>query len=231
MEPSQTPFPAFDLNAFLGSMAHDLSNPLNAISMNAELARLLSQKQQTDRVGEVVERILADCSRCSRFLRDLRQFADVTKRRPHEAVPAQIALDQAELIARANVTEKFPEIQLAGGDISLDIERSAVETALAALLRNAAEAGARNVRIAFRREPEAVEIVLSDDGRGLADIAPGKLGTPFFSSRRKEGNTGLGLTLCQYVAAAHGGRFALASGATGGTVATLRLAQPPQAAG
>jgi len=226
MDASQTPFPGFDLNAFLGALAHDLSNPLNAISMNAELARLLSQKQQSERVGEVVERMLADCSRCSRFLRDLRQFADVTKRRPHEAVPAQIALDQAELIARAGVTEKFPEIQVTGGDISLDVERPAVETALAALLRNAAEAGARNARIEFRRAPAAVDIQVSDDGQGLAGIAPGKLGTPFFSTRHKEGSTGLGLTVCQYVAAAHGGSFALASAAGGGTVATLRLAQP-----
>jgi len=231
MDSSQTPFPVFDLNAFLGSLAHDLSNPLNAISMNAELARLLGQKQQTERVGEVIERILADCSRCSRFLRDLRQFADVTKRRAHETVPAQIALDQAELIARANVSEKFPEIELTGGDISLDVERPALEAALAALLRNAAEAGAHTVRIAFRHEPAAVEIALSDDGRGLAEIAPGKLGTPFFSSRRKDGNTGLGLTLCQYVAAAHGGSFALAPGATGGAQATLRLAQPPHTPG
>jgi two-component system OmpR family sensor kinase len=231
MDPSQTPFPAFDLNAFLGSLAHDLSNPLNAISMNSELARLLSQKQQTERVGEVVERILADCSRCSRFLRDLRQFADVTKRRPRETVPAQIALDQAELMARANVTEKFPEIQLTGGDISLDVERPALETALAALLRNATEAGARNLRIDVRREADAVEIALTDDGRGLADIAPGKLGTPFFTGRRKEGSTGLGLTLCQYVAAAHGGSFSLAPVAGGGAVATLRLAQPAKAPG
>ena len=226
MDPSQPAFPAFDLNAFLGSLAHDLSNPLNAISMNAELARLLSQKQQTERIGEVVERVIADCARCSRFLRELRQFADVTRRRQHETVPAQIALDQAELIARAHVTEKFPELQLTGGDVSLDVERQALESALAALLRNATEAGARNVQVTVARGADAVEISLRDDGRGLAEIAPGKLGTPFFSSRRKEGSTGLGLTLCQYVAAAHGGSFRLVAGADGGAVATLRLAQP-----
>ena len=219
---SSTPAP-FDLNSFLGAMAHDLANPLNAISMNAELARLLAQKNQTERVAEIVERVLADCSRCSRFLRDLRQFADITKPRAHERIPAQMLIDAAEVNARAAVSGKFPEIQLSGSEATLLVDIPAMEAALSAILRNAAEAGASTIRVTVDSSSDGMRLVFADNGSGLADVAANKAGAAFFSTRRQQGNTGLGLALCSYVVRAHQGELTVRNGTAGGTEVEIRL--------
>ena len=213
----------FDFNAFLGAMAHDLANPLNAISMNAELVRLLVQKNQTGRVPEIVERVLADCGRCSRFLRDLRQFGDATKDRPRERISLQTLIDAAEVWARASVSGKFPDIQLAGGETTVPVDRQAMESAIGAILRNAAEAGARTIRISAQLAAKMVDLVFADDGGGLAESAASKALLPFFSTRRQEGNTGLGLTLCAYAVKAHGGELTIGSGGGGDTQVHMRL--------
>jgi len=212
----------FDLNAFLGGLSHDLANPLNAISMNAELLRLLTEKNQIERVREVVERLVTDCSRCSRFLRELRQFADAVKVRPRETATVQALIDAAEIVARAQVTDKFPEIALSGGEIALSAQRQSMELALAALLRNAAEAGATRVQIGAEQHADGLYVRVADNGSGIADAVAAKLGATLVSNRRAQGNIGLGVLLCSYVARAHGGDLALAS-EPGNTVATLRL--------
>jgi len=213
----------FDLNLFLGSMAHDLANPLNAISMNAELARLLAQKNQPDRLAEIVERVLADCTRCSRFLRDLRQFADATKDRAREPVSVQLLVDAAEVEARALVSGKFPELHLSGGETMLLVERQSMQAAIGAILRNAAEAGARNVRIDVQSTPPNTRVLFADDGSGLAGTSAAKAGTPFFSTRRQAGHTGLGLALCTYVVRAHGGELSVRNGSKGGAEVDIQL--------
>lgn len=55
---------------------HDVRNPLNSISMNAEYIKLaLDQGLNNDKVVQSVERILEDCKRCSEALNHLK--ADV----------------------------------------------------------------------------------------------------------------------------------------------------------
>jgi len=223
MENRSSSLVPFDLNAFLGAMAHDLANPLNAISMNTELVRLLVQKNQTARVPEIVERVLADCARCSRFLRDLRQFGDATKDRPRERVSLQALVDAAEIGARALVSGKFPEIQLSAGETTFSAERQSMEAAISAILRNAAEAGARVLRITARSTDRDIHLLFADDGGGFGEASVNKALTPFFSTRRQEGNTGLGLALCAYVVSAHSGELTVQNGPEGGAEVRIKL--------
>jgi signal transduction histidine kinase len=79
------------------------------------------------------------------------------------------------------------------------------------LLRNAAAAGARTVRVSTAGGSGSWELVVEDDGVGLAP------------QRRYGGGTGLGLRLCHRIARRYGGSLTLAPGAAGGARATLLL--------
>jgi len=223
MDQQNSPSIAFDLSTFLGALTHDLANPLNAISMNAELARLLCDRNQVDRVREVADRVLADCSRSSRLLRELRAFADAVKQRPSESVAVRRVVDAAELLARAQVTVTFPELRVEPTTCELEGNRLAWELAFAALLRNAAEAGARTLKIDIAATREMLNITVADDGSGMTAIARNKIGTPFFSTRREQGNTGLGIALCSYVVRAHEGELRFLDNAGTGTVVSISL--------
>lgn len=56
----------------LSHVAHQLRNPLNTISINAELARLQLQKQQDpNEIILSIERILQECKHCAVLLNEL----------------------------------------------------------------------------------------------------------------------------------------------------------------
>lgn len=56
----------------IAHIAHQLRNPLNTISINAELARLQLQKQQNpDDIISSIDRILQECKRCAALLNEL----------------------------------------------------------------------------------------------------------------------------------------------------------------
>jgi signal transduction histidine kinase len=103
--------------------------------------------------------------------------------------------------------------------------------ALANLVRNAAEAGARHVRVAAQNEGREMVVLVSDDGPGLPDAVRERLFEPFVTGGRP-GGTGLGLAIAHDLARANGGTLTLVSSGPGGTVFRLGLpaSMPPRPA-
>jgi signal transduction histidine kinase len=86
---------------------------------------------------------------------------------------------------------------------------------------------------ARRRGAAEVEIVFSDDGRGMSEDVRRRAFDPFFTTRRAHGGTGLGLYIVYNLATRRlGGRIGLSSFPEGGTrfVLTLPLVAPEGAA-
>jgi signal transduction histidine kinase len=93
---------------------------------------------------------------------------------------------------------------------------------LANLAGNAAEAGAKRVRISARRERGHWLVEVRDDGPGLPPRARERLFRPFEGSARP-GGTGLGLAIARELMRAHGGDIALQETGPGGTSFLLLL--------
>ena len=81
------------------------------------------------------------------------------------------------------------------------------------LLANAAAAGARHVHVSAGRSARSWRLVVDDDGVGLE------------GAEQYVAGSGLGLSLCRRIAARFGGVLALAALPSGGTRATLELAE------
>lgn len=102
------------------------------------------------------------------------------------------------------------------------------------LIKNAVEAVQLNggrVAVRWVSSSYQVEVLVVDDGPGLADTA--NLFVPFFTT--KPGGSGIGLVLCRQIAEAHGGTLELktnsgAAGCTARFVLPLRAHDPPPAA-
>jgi signal transduction histidine kinase len=89
------------------------------------------------------------------------------------------------------------------------------------LALNAAQAGARTVRIQAVRDTDLV-IEFRDDGPGIAESVQERLFQPFAGTARK-GGTGLGLVIAREIINAHGGDLALGDSGPGGTTFIIRL--------
>ncbi|HVG23926.1 MAG TPA: ATP-binding protein [Thermoanaerobaculia bacterium] len=125
-------------------------------------------------------------------------------------------VDLAAVIRRAAAL--YPAVTIEDGPpVQLEADEDQLEQVLINILRNAVEAGPP-VSISWRRDADAVEIVVRDHGPGLAST--NNLFVPFFTT--KPGGSGIGLVLSRQIAEAHGGTLTLRN-CKSGCEAVLRL--------
>jgi signal transduction histidine kinase len=96
---------------------------------------------------------------------------------------------------------------------TLPLPPGALRVILRNLLSNAVSAGARHVHVAAVRSLRSWRLLVEDDGVGLAE------------TERYAAGSGLGLSLCRRIAARFGGVLELEERHSGGTRATLELAE------
>jgi signal transduction histidine kinase len=213
----------FDVGTFVRAAAHEIAGQINAISMNAELVKLLLERSDVARADETIKRMLSDCGRYGRMVRALERFGSCMTAREREPV------NVAELIAAATAafaqerSGAKPTLQVEADAASIVVDRVAMQRVLSGLLHNAAEAGAGSIGIKARRDADALTIVVADDGSGIPLNIRARIAEPFFTTRRDEGHNGLGLTLAAEIAGAHGGSLSIDENERHGTRATLRL--------
>ena len=214
---------ALDLGAFVRGLAHDIANPLNAIAMNAELAKMLLDRDQSTRASEVIDRLIADCARCGRVIQGIQRFGSGLYAHPHESISARTLVDMAIKLAGQERVAGLPAVRVDGIDAPVLVDRPALERAIAGLLHNAAEAKADTIQIQVRGDGDWLLIDIRDDGAGIPAESRSKVAEPFYSTRRSEGGSGLGLTLARELLRAHGGELDIAANTPRGTCIELRL--------
>ena len=106
-------------------------------------------------------------------------------------------------------------------------DREALSHAVRNLLDNAARYATSRVKLSCDQEGDAVRIVVSDDGRGIAPADRERVFGRFVrleeGRSRKEGSTGLGLAVVKTVAEQHGGTASFVDPEIGGATAVLSI--------
>ncbi len=78
---------------------------------------------------------------------------------------------------------------------------------MAHLVENAAEAGAKSLRIEAEESTDGPVLRVTDDGPGISEGNRDRIFDPFFTTRRDTGGTGMGLAIVQTLLLAHGGEI------------------------
>jgi signal transduction histidine kinase len=205
------------LGSAVAKINHDLRNTLTTAALASDY--LSSSKDPevrrvTPRLYGAIERATALCGRTLDFVRDTRPPV-----RPSHFVLADLL---AELEA-LNVEGGLERLETTGLDLAIEADREQLLRAFNNLAHNAAQAGARVLKIGARQQNGLVVIDIADDGPGIPEQVHGKLFQPFAASGRN-GGTGLGLVIAREIVHAHGGELALAESGTHGT--TFRIDLP-----
>jgi signal transduction histidine kinase len=186
-----------ELGSLAATVAHDIRNPLNIISMAVATAPADTRREVADQVARI-----------SHLTHDLLDYA-----KPWKVTPARV--DLAAHVRAAAL--RWPGVTLGAGlDVVLEVEADArrVDQALANLLENARMAGTGDaaaapcaIHVDADRAEHAVRLHVCDDGPGVPDEIRARLFEPFAS--RSAGGTGLGLAIVARIMAAHGGSVGL----------------------
>jgi signal transduction histidine kinase len=215
------------LGEMASGMAHELTQPLTAILAQAQAARHLSARGETDRVAGILDDVVAQTRRASAILERLRTW---TRPRERNSEPIDLrecirvaetllAGQAAELGARLNVT-------VPPTTILVNADRVELEQVLFNLMRNALDAvaestGAREVAVDASMDEEMALIDVTDTGPGIRPDVRDRLFTPFVTTRQN--GTGLGLALSHRLVERSGGDLTVVEAREG---ARFRISLP-----
>ena len=201
------------LGRLTAGVAHEIRNPLAAISHAAELLQEEKRGEDRARLTRIIhdntlrlERLVSDVLQLSR--RD-RMSAEAIRMAPWLAE----FLD--EFVANESATRERFTVDVPRG-LRVHFDREHLRQVLWNLLRNAvryARVEPGGVRIVARADADGVELSVMDNGPGVAASNQAKLFEPFFTTEAK--GTGLGLYLARELCAANRATLQYVAGGPG----------------
>ena len=215
-----------ELGAFVRGLAHEVANPLNAVAMNAEIVKVLLDRGDVPAARAALDKLLADCTRCGHLVQNFQQFGAALQPSPREHISADLLLQSAIAHMQSELPDTGISFRIDGDTAAeLDIDVPAWTSALAGLLRNAAEAGATTIDLSvIATASDRLRIDVVDNGNGIETCWSACVTEPFFTTRRAQGAGGLGLTLAQEIVRRHAGTLLINSeGHHRGTTVSIEL--------
>ncbi len=199
-------------------VAHEIRNPIGVIRGAVDLVQERAGARLSDDDREALSDVIGEVERLRRLTQD---FLDLAREPALMKVPTDLAEAAAE--AARGLARSYPTVavELAVPELVLDADPARLRQVLANLLVNAAEAGARKVRVHGNVLDGFARVTVEDDGRGIDRALRDRLFEPFATGRAE--GTGLGLAISRQIAERHGGSLELARSAHSGTAFELRL--------
>ncbi len=216
------------LGQLSGTIAHELGNPLNAISGRVQLlardpacpppirGELAALENEVKRMTSIIRRFLDS----ARALTPAPEPTDVAA-----LVEDAISLTlSAEARARVRVERNVPD------DVGHAVtDPGLVRHVLTNLLSNAVDAMPDGGTLAVRVERLGTDLALSvsDTGSGIDPDERRRIFEPFYSTKAPGRGTGLGLAICREIAGALKGRIEVESEPGVGSTFTFVVPAPP----
>ena len=195
-------------------MAHELNQPLAAIANYASGAsrRLQSGTDDPAPLVDAMGQITSQARRAGEIIRRLRAL--VGKQAPTRGV-----VDLNHLVREVCSFVEFEtarlevqiDLDLAPGEIQVEVDLVQIEQVLLNLLTNAldalegVQAEERHLRIHTRRGEVDAEVEVEDTGPGIGQEVLERLFEPFYTTKDK--GMGMGLPISQTIVEDHGGRI------------------------
>ncbi len=211
------------LRDFAAAVSHEFKTPLAGITGAVELLQDHFETMSPEDRRRFLDNIGGDTARLSQLVTRLLDMA-----RADMTVPeAGAACDPAASVHRTVDGEARPNfaitVDLPHGLPRVEVPADTLDKVLTILLQNSRQAGAANAWVTGCAASSEIMLTVRDDGPGIPSTDHERLFEPFFTSRRAQGGTGLGLPIARSLLAANHGRIELAEGAGG---ATFRIVLP-----
>jgi two-component system sensor kinase FixL len=218
------------LGEMAAGIAHEINQPLTAISLFAQAGRRLIETGNLAKMGEVCTKLNEHALRASDVVERMQTMARQGETLK-EVVDCNDLIESAVRLAESEARINDIRIDFEKGDRlpRVSVDGVQIQQVALNLLRNAMEAtlgnddrAEKSVQIATRTsDDENVEIVVIDRGGGVPEDRIDKLFTPF--STTKKSGMGMGLSISQAIVRAHGGSIGFRNNDVGGATFSFTL--------
>ncbi|MDP1027836.1 HAMP domain-containing sensor histidine kinase [Sphingomonas sp. KR1UV-12] len=208
------------LRDFAHAVSHEFKTPLAGIGGAVELLQDHPDMAAGDR-RRFLANMAADAERLAQLVTRLLDLARADMAEPVEGLATPL-MPVLHRLADAHRGADFAVTVDAAGALAVAVPAETVAAVVTGLIENSRQAGATAVSLSAHAEGDAVLLAVGDDGPGIPSGDCERVFTPFFTSRRTSGGTGLGLPIARSLLHAHGGAIELAEQG-GGALFLIRL--------
>jgi len=216
------------IGTVVSSIAHNLSNPLNIISGNADY--LLLDRKENDEGFEELNVILQETTRITKAIRQILNFSrpvrltkeltDINKliKSVIDSYVFTISKENKEIEIITDLNKNLPEINL---------DKDQFGDVISNLVNNSVQAIKDKGKILIKTYSgnESAVIEISDNGVGIKPDVINKIFIPFFSTKEYGKGTGLGLAFSERVIKQHKGKISVKSIPGKSTTFTISIPQ------
>ena len=219
------------IGTFSSGIAHEINNPLNNISLSADILLEDFDDMDKEEVIEILEDIMAQTERASTIVRNLLDFS---RSRASEMEPLYIDYvihKTTDLIAnelRIHKIALHKDIEDMLPRVNGDLRK--LQQVFLNLIINAEQAIGEYGRIeisAHRTDDGYVRVDVSDTGPGISPEHLDQIFDPFFTTKEAGKGTGLGLAIVYGIVEKHGGYIEVSSKLGEGTTFSVFLPACP----
>ena len=225
------------LGEFASMVAHEVSQPLGAMLLNAEAAERVLQTAPlpSAEVRTILAAIYNDGLRADQTIRRIRALTGRTAMQLRPLDLNKLIEDVLHLVG-GDARRRYVRIRQ---ELATDLPQALadpeyIEQVLLNLIVNGMDAlgdtpGEREILVQTRRnEHDSLEIAVLDNGRGIADDEMPKLFDSFFTT--KPDAVGLGLSIARSIVRGHEGRIWAENRPSGGAVVRFTVRTVPSPA-
>jgi len=211
------------INRVTSGVAHEVKNPLNAMLMHVELARIKLGKGDFD-VSQQMEIISSEILRLDRVVKTFLDFTRPVEMRSKEVPVDAFVSELVELArpqAQANGVTVSADLSAAGATMVVDSDL--LKQATLNIVVNAIEAMPQGGELRFESSVggDEAEIRISDSGAGIPDDKRDKIFQLYFTTKKK--GSGIGLAMTFRIVQLHNGKIEFFSEPGKGTTFILRF--------
>jgi two-component system sensor kinase FixL len=218
------------LGEMASTLAHELNQPLTAVTSYLNGARRLLDGGKTEDVSlvrEAVDYAAEQALRAGQIIKRLREFVarGESDRRGEDL---QKLVEEASALALVGAKESGARVSFSFDPHAqlVMVDKIQIQQVILNLMRNALEAmqevQRRELVVTTRPlDAETVEISVADTGPGIAPAIAAKLFQPFMTTKRH--GMGVGLSISRTIIEAHGGKLWVEPNPEGGTIFRLTL--------
>jgi two-component system sensor histidine kinase DctS len=220
------------LGEMASTLAHELNQPLMALSNFASAAKAFAEQGNQPLLVSSLDETVAQAQRSAEIVRRIRGFVRQRTVGAEDCTVAALVTNALALLqGEMRLRQARAEVRIAPALPAVRGDRVLLEQVLLNLLSNSLQAmqatpqEQRVVEVEAEVRDGRMHIRVADHGPGIDAALAEQVFAPFFTT--KAGGLGLGLNICRTIVEAHRGRLSFADRAGGGTVFTLELEISP----
>jgi signal transduction histidine kinase len=213
----------------VAGVAHEINNPLNNISLRAEIVKEEIKELSNERLSNYVQDIVIQTQRAHDIVDNLLDFARARKSADMEKQDiVRVVKDSLNLVSNQLRVSNIKLIrEIPDRIFYVNGNRSKLEQILISIITNAIQAmkdaGMLTVSVEPDNENKRILIQISDTGKGIPETDLKNIFEPFFTTKPPGEGTGLGLAVSHTLVAEHNGEFDVESRVGEGTTFTIKL--------